>query len=546
MKNILLFILFLNLFLQNKIFSFPCNENLIENKKAPLAYKPFPLLDPDTGKVLAPNDEVQVSDRNGNISKIKAIEFFNQINGMEYSLNQWGYSLRDADGKYNLSQLDICLSLLEKQKEAIDKSMNFSPENSMPSYSDWLKKVTIALKNYQAFTPSMQDLIRIANDRKIDDYLTQIPPFDVPRPPTFKPVELKSFKKEKTWSFEKGQKSKFFVNGFAGYKVAASKIEVSSEANAGLNAAVLGVWEGNIASAKAATNSPGNQNGKLKVTANIFGKTLFAIDQDIGKLGYKEEKTLFDTPIQHEVSTRFTVGPIPVRLAAGIRGQNIMRWGVELVPLQVQSYLQHYAGIDAYASAAVDIYVAGAGVVGRLLLVGIDTRVTAGGFVEFNDVPALKLELQGTTQLNALQGDIRLFVYAYLPSWKFWKGFVERKEWSTSLWSYNGYQVNATIFDYSAKLTPTGFSAKGDLSVEDVQEQLAIDAKLKREEKINNLEFQVLNRISETMNSIANDLHSENNLNLIKSESLIQKNNDIINQSFHDYYNILAKWIEKD
>ncbi|APJ02891.1 hypothetical protein [Silvanigrella aquatica] len=212
------------------------------------------------------------------------------------------------------------------------------------------------------------------------------------------------------------------------------------------------MWEGNIADANAIANSPSAENGKIVVTANVLGKTLFAFNQNIGKLGYKDEKTLFNTPIQYEANTRFSIGPIPVRLAAGIRGNNVMKWGIEIVPLELQTYLQHYAGIDAYASAAVDVAVAGTGVTGRLLLISANTQISAGALVAFADHPSIKLQLVGTTNLEALNGDLRVFVYAYLPSWRFWRGFLERKEWSTSLASFKGYRYTGNIFSIRGNL----------------------------------------------------------------------------------------------
>ncbi|KAB8029815.1 hypothetical protein [Fluviispira multicolorata] len=540
--KIQLFISFLlQFFFAYSLLANECPKDFIENRKPAIPFVPFPMKDPDTGKALFPEDRIVVQDRAGRNYEVKAIDFFNDVNSMEYSLTQWGYSLRDPDGKYNLSTLDVCAKLLDKQKDIIEKELNKDPFNKIPSYDEWVKNIETALDAYKVAIPSLEDLAKYGNNIKFDDFITTVKAFDVPRP-VLKKAELKNLNKEKNWSFEKGQKSKFYIGGKAGYKIAASKVEVRTEANAGLDAAVLGVWEGNVANADAKANSPATQKGFLDVNASVFGKTLFVYKEELSSSGYKDEKMLFNTPVQLERSVRFMVGPIPVRLAAGIRGNNFMRWGIELVPLQVQTYLQHYAGIDAYASAAVDIFVAGAGVTGRLLLVALDTRVTAGAFVEFNDAPELKLELIGTTELNALSGDLRIYVYAYVPTWKFWKAFFERKEWSTSLWSFAGYVQKGNIFDYSATLTPTGFRAKGDLSVSDVAEELEIDNKLQRENKILSLENKTQEKLNETFNAIVNDLKSENNLKLFKDVVIYSETEKSMDKVIADYLNELAKW----
>lgn len=518
-----------------------CSDSFIENRKPELPFVPFPMKDPETGKSLLPNDTITLQDRDGKNYQVKAIDFFNQINSMEYSLTKWGYSLRDPDGSYNLSSLDICSKLLDQQKDAIQKGLKADPANRMSTYDEWKKNIEDAYNIYKSAIPSFDDLARYGDKAKFDDFITTVQAFDVPRPIIKKP-QLKSFKKEKNWSFEKGQKSKFYVGGNAGYKISAGTSGVFSDAHAGLNGAILGVWDGNIADANAIANAPSAENGKLSVSANIFGKTLFALNQDLGKLGYKAEKTLFDTPVNYEASTRFTIGPIPVRLAAGIRGNNVMKWGIEIVPLELQTYLHHYAGIDAYASAAVDIYVAGVGVTGRLLLVAVTTQVSAGAYVDFNDQPSLKLQLVGTTELNALNGDLRVYVYAYLPTWKFWKGFLERKEWSTTLASFSGYNLKGNIFDYSAALTPTGFSAKGDLSVDDVSEQLDIDNSLKRDEKILSLENKTQQKLNETFNSIVSDLKSDNNLKILKDEVIYSEAEKSMDNAIHDFTAELERW----
>ncbi len=518
-----------------------CPKDFIENKKPAIPFVPFPMKNPDTGKALLPEDKITIEDRDGKKYEIKAIDFFNNVNSMEYSLSQWGYSLRDTEGSYNLSTLDICAKLLDKQKDIIEKELRKDPFNKILSYDEWLKNINAALDAYKVAIPSLEDLAKYGNDAKFDEFISNVKAFDVPRP-ELKKVELKSFNKVKNWSFEKGEKSKFFIGGHAGYKIAASKVEVDALADAGLDGAVLGVWEGQIANAYAKAKSPATQKGSLDINASVFGKTLYVFKEELKNDNYKDEKMLFNTPVSLEHSVRFVIGPIPVRVAVGLRGNNFMRWGVELVPLQIQTYLQHYAGIDAYASPAVDAFIAGVGARGRLILVALDTRVTAGALVEFNDVPELKLELVGTTELNTLQGDISLFVYAYVPTWKFWKAFFERKEWSTTLWSSPGYVLKGNIFDYSATLSPTGFRAKGDLSVSDVAEQLEIDRNLQRENKITDLENKTQEKLNETFNAIVNDLKSENNLKIFKNEVFYSESEKSIEKIVGDYLTELEKW----
>ena len=56
------------------------------------------------------------------------------------------------------------------------------------------------------------------------------------------------------------------------------------------------------------------------------------------------------------------------------------------------------------------------------------------------------------------------------------------------LWGYEGFKHEGTIFDYSVKINTFGYSAKGDLSVDDVLEQKDINTRLVRAEKIAKVE----------------------------------------------------------
>ena len=117
--KISLFILCLN-FNKNS-FANSCPSQVIENKKPPIAFKPFPMENPNTGDKIPPNEIVEVSDRNGNVHKLKAIDFFNQINSIEKTLNAWGYSLREADGSYELVRFLFVLNCLNRRKQHYKK-----------------------------------------------------------------------------------------------------------------------------------------------------------------------------------------------------------------------------------------------------------------------------------------------------------------------------------------------------------------------------------------------------------------------------------------
>ncbi|WP_186647227.1 hypothetical protein [Fluviispira vulneris] len=515
-----------------------CHDGYIDNKRPAIPFVPFRMTDNKTDRELSPDDIITAIDRNGKSYQVKAEEFFSNLNSIEYGLNQWGYSLRDSTGSYNLSSLDSCLKLLENQREVIKKNLIDEPVNEVLKYDDWKKKVQLINEEQKKKYPRFTDLIKYRDPDKYNEYTSKVNAFDVPRP-LLKKVAMTVFKKSKNWVFEKGEISKFLIGGSAGYGVKASHLEASSFAHMTIDAAMLNIWHGSVLSAKTSASSPGTGMGSLSLSVNIFGATLFAVDNDLDKSVYANEKEFINTPLNIEKSTHFTLGPIPIRLSLGMRGSNTMRWGLDARPLQLQSFLQHYAELDAYAVAAVDILIAGVGVHGRLLLISVNTHISGNAHVEYNDTLYFKLNLVGKTDVHTLFGDLKLVAYAYLPTLQFWKGILEKKEWFKRLGEYPGFKYSGNIFDYSATLSPTGFSAKGQLSIEDVNDHVQIKKSVTRREAILSLEDATRKRAKETFESIEADFNSENNKILLSEDELLKNHSIRMNNIFNDYENEL-------
>ncbi len=302
-----------------------------------------------------------------------------------------------------------------------------------------------------------------------------------------------------------------------------------------IDAALLKIWHGSVLSAKTSASSPGTGMGSISFSVNIFGASLYAFDRDLDKSVHSIDREFLNTPLSFEKGTHFTIGPIPIRLSLGVRGTNTLKWGLDARPLQLQSFLQHNAELDAYAVAAVDILIAGVGVHGRLLLLSVNTRIAGNAHVEFNDTLYFKLDLVGKTDVHSLYGDLKIVAYAYLPTLKFWNGLLEKKEWSKRLGEFPGYNYSGNIFDYSATLSPTGFSAKGQLSIEDVDDYMQIKKSVKRREAVLSLADITQKRARETIKSIENDFNGHNNKTLIAEEDLLKNNFASIDKYFSDY-----------
>ena len=543
-KYIKRFFFILILYFQHFASASSCPQNMVENKKPPVEFKPFPMVNPKTGEKVPPQEIIEFFDQNGKAHKIKVIDFFNEINAFERIINTWGYSLRDPEGSYELNSAYICTKVSDAQKEALLKSIKSFSINKMLSYDEWKQKIQDTWKVYKEMIPNLSDISKYSDAGKVDEFLTTVPTFNFSTP-TLKRTELKFFRKEKKWAFENGEKNKFYIHGYAEYKVHASKIEVDADARAGLVGVVFNSPEVKIIYAEANARSPGSQEGKLNANVVFLGQSVYSLDDPFisEKLKpFNYHKELYKNEVKYEYPTRIPIGPINIRIAVGIRGQTKIHWGVDIVPLQISAYVQHYAGLDVYANAALDVYIGGVGVEARLILVSKDTKIQGSAIAEFDEHLKLKLSLVGTTSFNALSGDFSLIYYFYSPSYEFWNGFIIRHEYRNKIWGYEGYKREGTIFDFSAELTPFGYKAKGDLSVDDVAEQLDIDRRLKRAEQIAKLELNAQSNFQKAMLFISNDLKSDNNIKLINSSGLISYSSKSIDNAYDLYLNELLKW----
>ncbi|WP_375767344.1 hypothetical protein NR798_37550 [Archangium gephyra] len=497
-------------------------EELQLNKKPPIAFNPIPMQNPQTGEPYLPNEEIEI--RPG--EKMLAGEFFNQINNLEYDLNQWGYSLRDADIS-TLSALKTCIDLLQSQRNLILEDIR---ENGPAPWSveDRLKKIEAAWKRYQDQLPSWNELYQKADDESVKVYLPDVPPFSAPVP-EIKRAELKPVFKERAWSFEVGEKSKLWVNAQASLSLNASKIDAVGDARGAINAALMGKWEGEVLSAKAHAQAPTTDTGQLLLEVRGLGSVLWSKSWEAKGIRFDDK---LEWPLEYSVDYRFSIGPVPMRARVGFRATAGAKYGYDIVPLQIGAHAVPFAAADAYAQVGADIGVAGAGVGGQLILVQDYVTLQGAARVEFDEEPTLIVELIGTNSLTALSGS--LYAYAYV-NYLFgrWEG-----RWDFFRWE--GFKRDGNLFNFRWEWSPLGVKATGDLRAEDVMEVNQANAELRLAEIENNAATHVF----ETMKAISEDVNSPDSAKVLTEQARLSYIASGLDDLLTQYENQLREWTE--
>ncbi len=476
-------------------------DNIIEHRKPLIHFEPFPMKDPETGKEYHPNDLVDVPDENGDIKKVKASNYFGRLNSIEEQLNTWGYSLR-TDGVDNISSLNYCAKRLESQVKVINEYVRDQEMKFLKNPEEWKNDWEKAWEEYKKDIPSWEDLYRYAEDDDYDVYMPEVPVFHADRP-VFerKPVE---FTKEKTYTLYKGSNKTFAVGIYPYYKIGATKVEAKGEAGVNVEGAILGAWKGSVANIAIKAQSPGTGPLTLDLVASVIdGRKTW--NKPLVKTGALRYDDNVKASIAKSVSYRFAIGPIPCKGEVGLRGEAGFQWGIELYPLQVGAYTGPWAAADAYAQVGADIFVAGVGAGGRLLLASYQLTLQGTGTFEWVDEPLIKLNMALVSDLELLSGEIYGYAYVYYPI--LWPPFKKKKTWRHTFFDWKGYKKKGSLFDYSATVSRNGLVAEGDLSPEDVLEMNHIN----REAYVEELEEKALVHTHDIMASVVEDIASDAN-----------------------------------
>ncbi len=372
--------------------------------RPPIQFTPFDMVDPNTGKPVHPDEIITV-----NGVKMRAGDFYRQLNAMEQWLNEQGYSLR-TDTYFEYFSPTLEAELAESE-----------------AYARWLEEN--APLNGEEYG------------------------------------EGSDFSMASTYTYSNSWNSQWLGNSLFGIQVGGS---IFAQANLsppisgtargeGVVRGRLANYQSDIATANGrasvSLNSNGTVNWAYQVAINVFGRQVWG-DQNSGSFAiYQTYQRSWNFPIA-QVNWNsppiplFCVGVLGINICAngqvGISGRVNLAASINANLIQQQASANPYGSIGGYAAAWIGfnggIARVEVGVRGNLNFLSGGISGNAQGRILSLYPPAYEVNASLTASLNALSGNLQ--GYARGCIWFFgWRC----AEASATLFSWNGWSYNGTL-----------------------------------------------------------------------------------------------------
>jgi len=367
---------------------------------------------------------------------MKAGDIVKELNAVEKKFNQQGYTLRDPrTRRIRVGRLLKNEQLLKEQEGSVVERRG---------------RVAAPLKKFER--PSVTTgLVRDLGGRTAYD----------PDAPTgrkgFTPLHMEDHR-----SFAGGDPDIFWGRLTTDYTIHGDNSVMTFDGNAKVDVAIFG-QNASLLEIDADTWSvPARDrqaNSKTRTTARIFGRDevtallpaqLNSTGTNINIPGYKKSKI-----VEQQVETTIEVGPVPVTLRAGVRGEVGVSTQLTLYSGSPQTWtdwpkmsasVSPFLDTWVWAEAGVGGYhVADAGVGGTLRMINDTVDLGAGLFAKtFPETPQgetfFQADLYGTNDLRMLDGS--LYVYVNIDAG------LDLGEYRYDLFDWKGLQFKDDLFRY--------------------------------------------------------------------------------------------------
>lgn len=453
------------------------NSTFLVKARAPIAFRPLPLIDPQSGKPVAPDTLVATpQDGPGRGRKIPAREYYEQLNALEKGFNNLGYSLRTpGDAEIVLQEKKVNVALLQRQKVSLQRLNQRAPRASIV-FDKLAPALKAAQSNFKLQGVARENAVRSFSSSQValnpGVAATVKSKFSVanvgslgPRTvwkdktaPTEAPPKYDGYDWGESW----GDRNTFSAAFNVGVRVDSSLDQTNASAEANLGGTVFN-RDFDVLRATANYHARKSGEANFRFMLSAAGNTLYDYG---GTASFNDEKS-FNFPA-FEVKIRFTVGPVPVSVAVGARGSIGLRYHASalvtqgrshrpvgrraatdngrgpLVPgLLVAGEITPFANIKVYAEAAVDLWVVSAGVGCELTLLEEQVPLYVQAQLVSDDPgrdPYFRLAVGGRNRMTALDGRMYVFV-------KVWY-FFGSKTWRANIFDWDGVRDNRVIFEF--------------------------------------------------------------------------------------------------
>jgi hypothetical protein len=347
--------------------------------------------------------------------KIKAGEYYAELNKLEKKFNEIGYTLSDrSGGKVLLQQAKIDENNLNDHSRKLSEAhlAHAADMRAIPSHNDILKKFDAAQKN---------DAERVKNLANAAGQGGN---------------QAKQSSASKNWNYAIGNKSLVaaYLSGKLEVKGSQDEVSVLAEARAGgyvINREV------NVIKANGSVRSPAKGKSKASLHVYLLGQHVINMDKS-ADLGYQYSDTK-----QHGIDVHsefhFAIGPVPMVAHLGARGNVGVKYMVALRPAHATFQVTPFVDARVYVKAGVDAWLVSGGGGGEVTLLKDELNIGAELDLNFDSTrgPALTEHFYVKNEMTILSGK----VYA----WARVNYLFGSKEWHFDLWNWKGIQAHGYL-----------------------------------------------------------------------------------------------------
>ncbi|GEM_PF-1936106 len=444
---------------------------ILVNRRQPLAYQPFAVVDPRNGNAIAP-DAVLPPFPNG--KTMRAADYYNDLNILESQFNALGYTLdvrRDPSPGAKLQETRFSAAQAAQVRKA---GQDFIGRHRRLSIAK-----PLGAAEFQQQYLKQQSADRARLQRLIKDRSEEPPPLSpsgyVPPPPA--PDQTgNDFKYEYSTDLPTlGDRDLFaiYLEGSAelsGKKPGVYAIPGTNAVQAGGNIQLKAhaeaggyVFDNKFAlirvDGNATAPSPGGEMG-AKVTLYIAGMATrdlincptktYSSTTKLVDLPHWEATERWEKSLDLSYTTPIPIGPFVITLRAGVRAAAGIEGGIYLSPLGASARFGPYVRADVYASAGISLLIVEAGVKVTLTLIN-NSLVLEGSVGLIGELEAgessLKIaySLRLYDEFQALSGSLGVYVCVYVPAFDIppW----HKKCWDWDIISWEGWKATGDLFD---------------------------------------------------------------------------------------------------
>lgn len=409
-------------------------------KQKPTQFKAFDVKDPKTGKSISPNQILTLP----NGKKVKAGEYYAQLNKLEREFNQIGYSLRQPGKEITIQKSTLDKRELQKQQQLLLKT---------PQKIDRSFEIQKQLEPSEVLRSIEKGPIKQI-DPRLPEQVPQIDP--TINPGTIQPIDprLKQAKGNfklaqttsrsrtynRTWNKQVGRRSTFaaYLRGKLQLKGSRTYTRAFAEGSTGGYA-----FNRNFELARGTATVYAPVSGRGRVNAGLYVARQNVYNFQTGFANRFSKGDSFSRSLDFRVANiRFFVGPIPMRARFGVRGRAGFRYNMVASGASRLAYARLNPFVDsrAYGQGGADIVVGGAGVGANLLLLKDNLNAYALAKVGFASANRAYLQTYYSVynDMEALSGKAYAYAYVYVPRFGIppWR----KKQWNWNIFDWTGFK----------------------------------------------------------------------------------------------------------